>query len=421
MKKHANGVIDIDLLMSDLSALGRFGALATGGISRPAYSASFRHAQDWLLSQMAAIGMTARTDSAGNIIGRLGAADGPALVCGSHIDTVPEGGAYDGALGVLAGLAVARALAPQVKDLPAGFEVIAFSDEEGAYLSEAGARAMTGELTAEAILESRGRDGTAMAEAVEAFGLPVAGFTDAARPASDFLAYLELHIEQGPVLESLGMDIGVVENIVGLHTSELTFKGQANHAGTTPLHLRKDAFRAAAETVSACFERLENSFPPETRLTFGKIDLQPGATNVVPSSVALSCEIRAASEALIESVAEETAEIAKSIAAIHDVDLEIRLISREAPAVMSETMVAALEEVCKQEGRGFLRMDSGAGHDAQVMAHHCPTGMLLVPSRDGISHNPAEFTSPEQIEIGANLLLAAVHAIMTKFQAPKPT
>lgn len=421
MKPQAKEAIDARQLMQDLAALARFGAGPGGGLTRPAYGEAYRQAQDWLVTQMKAAGLATRIDGAGNIIGRLGPQTGPAIVCGSHIDTVPDGGAFDGALGVLAGVAAARVLSARVGILPLAFEVIAFSDEEGAYLGEAGARAMTNTLDIDEVLNARSADGKAMVEAIAAFGLDTMGFAGAARPAADFQAYLELHIEQGPVLEAEGLDIGVVESIVGLHTSELTFHGQASHAGTTPAPMRRDAFRAAAEAVAACFERVETCFPPEARLTFGRAEVQPGASNVVPARVVLSREIRAGSEALIESVVEETSEIAKGVAESHAVGLAFRMVSREAPAAMSETLVNLVETVCKRSKVRFRRMTSGAGHDAQILAQHCPTAMIFVPSRDGISHNPDEHTDPAQIETGANVLLATILQLMENAQgAPAP-
>lgn len=420
MKTGQQDVVQADLLMQDLQQLARFGALPEGGITRPAYSQTLRQAQDWLRGRMVQAGLATRVDAAGNIIGRLGPDSGPAIACGSHIDTVPQGGAYDGALGVLAGLAVARVLAPHAADLPLAFEVIAFADEEGFYYGETGARAMTGTLNIQQVLNSLGAQGPAMTQAVAAFGLNVQQFGQAARPATDFHAYLELHIEQGPVLEQGGQDIGVVEHIVGLHTSELTFTGSANHAGTTPAPLRRDALRAAAETVTACFERVETCFPPEARLTFGQMQVRPGASNVVPACVVVSREIRARSEALIESVLEETTEIAKSIAQSHDVDLSHRLLSREAPAAMADPLVGMIEAACQRAKIPYRRMSSGAGHDAQIMATHCPTGMIFVPSEGGISHNPAEHTAPAQIETGANILLATVLHLIEEARAELP-
>lgn len=419
MRRQAKGGIDTGLLMQDLAELAQFGAQPGGGITRPAYSDAYRAAQDWLVARMAEAGLAVRVDGAGNIIGRLGPATGPAVVCGSHIDTVPDGGAYDGALGVLAGVAVARVLAARGDSLPMAFEVIAFSDEEGAYLGEAGARAMTGSLDMDEVLNARSADGTPMVEAIGAFGLDPMGLAGASRPAADFHAYLELHIEQGPVLDAAGLDIGVVESIVGLHTSELTFAGQASHAGTTPAPMRRDAFRAAAEAVAACFERVESCFPPEARLTFGRAEVLPGATNVVPARVVLSREIRAGSEALIASVVEETGEIAKGIAETHGVGLTLRTVSREAPAAMSETLVKVIETECRRAKVRFRRMPSGAGHDAQILAQHCPTAMIFVPSRDGISHNPDEHTDPAQIETGAKVLLATILQLMEDERAAR--
>jgi N-carbamoyl-L-amino-acid hydrolase len=398
-------------LHSDLAALAQFGARPEGGVTRPVYSDAYAQACDWLEGRMQDAGMTTRRDAVGNVIGRLGPADAPAILCGSHIDTVPNGGRFDGALGVLAGLAVARRIGGSAP-LPYAFEVVAFADEEGAYLGELGARCMAGTMTHAELAQARNRDGKSLTGAMQAQGLNPDRFEDAQRDAKDLHAYLELHIEQGPVLEHARAAIGVVESIVGLHINEMQFEGEVNHAGTTPLDLRKDAFRAAAQTVATAFQKVETSFPPETRLTFGAVEVLPGAANVVPGHVRMTCEIRAASEAVISSVLEEVDEIAKAMARATDTTYRRRLLSRDAPAVMDPAIRGIISGVCETHDYPSVLMPSGAGHDAQVMASLCPTGMIFVPSRAGVSHSPREYTEPAQIDIGAQVLLETVRKMM---------
>ncbi len=356
-------------------------------------------------------GLTVRMDAAGNLIGRLGRSSGPAVVCGSHIDTVPGGGALDGALGVVAGLEVARQLTDLVPGLTRAYEVVAFADEEGAYLSEIGVRAMVGDVSPDEVRSACGPDGP-LADVLSRFGLNAADLSLAARPPSDFAAYLELHIEQGPVLQTLGKRIGIVTEIVGLLTGDLTFFGEANHAGTTPLPMRKDAFRAAAETVSAAFAAVETEFPAETRLTFGNIQLAPGAANVVPATAKLTYEIRAGDEALIDALHSRVLALAGRAAQRCRVEVADRTLARDAAAPMAPEMIATLESVASARGVETVRMPSGAGHDAQVMAGVCPTGMIFVPSIDGVSHNPSERTDVDDILLGASLLCHAVFDVL---------
>jgi hydantoinase/carbamoylase family amidase len=279
---------DARRILRDLKALSAIGGAAAGGVDRPAFSLAYSEAVAWLAELARRAGLRVRQDAAGNLIARLGPPDAPAVVCGSHIDSVPGGGIYDGTLGVLAGLECARALADRAAGLTKALEVVAFVDEEGAYLSLLGSRAMAGDLDPGELAAAHGRDGRSLAAAMRQAGLDPRRVLEAARPASDITAYVELHIEQGPVLESTSCDIGIVTDIVGLHAAELTFLGEANHAGTTPLSLRKDAFRAAAQAVTECFDLVESAFPADTRLTYGEVALAPGASNVVPGEVRLT-------------------------------------------------------------------------------------------------------------------------------------
>ncbi len=397
--------IRVGRLVADLDTLARFGLREDGGgIDRPAFSQAYRQAADWLIETMREAGMSARMDSAGNIIGRLGPTDGPAVVCGSHIDSVPTAGKYDGTLGVLAGLEVARCLSENNIDLDKAYEVIAFMDEEGAFLGEFGARAMIGDFNDDEFEDCLSRDGTSLLDAIKEFGLDSSKICDAVRSEADFDAYVELHIEQGPVLENEGVDIGIVESIVGLQINELNFEGQANHAGTTPLPYRRDAFRAAAETVTTAFKTLEGDFPPDLRLTYGVADVSPGAQNVVPSHVRLIQEIRAGQEYGIDAACRMTMQVAERICKKYGVKVGSRLISRDPTARMSDRVSGLVEAVCLSLELKAKRMPSGAGHDAQILAQVCDAGMIFVPSAGGISHNPAEHTSVANLGAGAAVL-----------------
>jgi len=403
---------EVARIRSDLQTLARFGA-AGNGVDRPSYSPAYRDAVEWLAERMRQAGLAVREDAAGNLIGRMGPATGPAIVSGSHIDSVPDGGIYDGTLGVLAALEVARTLTEKRVALKRAYEVIAFVDEEGAYLGELGCRAMTGDLTFDALEPVRGRDGKSLFDAMREYGLDARRIASATRPRSDFAGYVELHIEQGPVLEHRQVDIGVVTGIAGIQVSELTFSGQANHAGTTPVPMRRDAFRAAAETVTTVFERLEAEFAPDRhRVTYGAAAVSPGAQNVVPAKVKLAQEIRAETPAEIEALVAMTRAAAEDVAARHGVTVQVQSISFDAPARMSPRMMDLIEEGAGACGCSALRMPSGAGHDAQVMARITDAGMIFIPSYGGVSHNPDESSTDSQIERGTRVLFHVLQLLL---------
>ncbi len=269
-----------EALFSDLNELARFGAERTGGISRTAFSPAFVEAQAWLLQRMADAGLAVRIDAAGNVIGRHGP-QGPAVVSASHIDTVPNGGALDGALGVIAGLEAFRRLKARGHAFDRALEIIAFADEEGEYFSLFGSRAMLGLVTPEEITAALGGKGKSLTEALREAGLDPTKVAHARRSKRDFHAYVELHIEQGPVLERLGRFVGIVTNIVGIEVTEFAFTGRPDHSGTTPLDMRQDALRAAVEFCKACYD-LARAADPALRLNFGALSITPKALNVVP-------------------------------------------------------------------------------------------------------------------------------------------
>ncbi|MEO1019924.1 MAG: Zn-dependent hydrolase, partial [Pseudomonadota bacterium] len=292
-------------------------------------------------------------------------------------------------------------------------EIVAFIDEEGAYLGMLGSRAMTGNITDEDIDRSRGRDGEPLVAAMARRGLDPAKVHRAARSAEEVAAYVELHIEQGPVLERAGCDIGVASSIVGLRTSQLCFCGEANHAGTTPMTLRRDALRAAAETVAATFGCVNTDSDPSLRLTYGAIDVEPGASNVVPSRALVTQEIRAATTESIDELFAEIVGLSKEIAERNGVAVEHEILQTDAPAPMSPRIMAAIEAAAYDLGLKQMALPSGAGHDAQYLARLCDAGLIFVPSRDGVSHNPRECTEPTQLVAGAAVLLKTLETLVT--------
>lgn len=400
--------IDPARLFGDLRTLARIGRQPSGGLCRRAFSPEYGDAARWLVERMVQAGLAARIDAVGNVVGRLGPPQAPALVSGSHIDTVPDGGWLDGAYGVLAALECARALRETNASLRHGFEVMALVDEEGAYSSLLGSRAITGAVSREEIATARDLNGIALEAAMRQRGLDPERFAEARRPPSDFLAYVELHIEQGPVLEQRGIEIGVVEGIVGILVVEYQFTGSADHAGTTPIEMRRDALRCAAEFISESYAQLPLPSRRDLRFTFGAIEVLPGASNVVPRSARVIQEIRSLDAGAIEELFDASRKIAEGAAAKLHIHLATRRVSHTAPATMDEGVMAAVEAACAEARVSCARMPSGAGHDAQSFARCCPAGMIFVPSQRGASHRPDEQTAEADLARGADILLRTV-------------
>ncbi len=409
MMNDIQGYFNISRLLKDIETLARFGALETGGIKRPAFSEPCQKAERWLMQAMRAAGMSVTRDAAGNIIGRVGAKGTPALVCGSHIDTVPGGGAYDGALGVMAALECVRALRDSGKSFDRPLEVVAFADEEGAYFSLLGSKAMVGDIEAATLPSTDGDLGIAMGDA----GLDVRRVSEAARDPSEICAYIELHIEQGPVLERRSLNVGIVEAIVGMDFARYVLEGQAGHAGSTPMLGRCDALRVAASATSQSFALVDASKIKGATLTFGNISVEPGASNVIPSRVVVDCEVRASSVTSINKLRAMVDFCFEEAAKQFGVRLSKGSQFYDPPSPLSVDLIGRIRKIADERGVRYAVLPSGACHDAQVFASRVPTAMIFVRSEGGISHNPAEYSTPEAIEAGSRLLLDSIHEFMS--------
>jgi hydantoinase/carbamoylase family amidase len=395
----------VSSLTADLETAARIGADERGGVTRFAWSPELAQANAWLMQELAKLGLESELDPAGNVIGRWEAGEGKAVALGSHLDTVPCGGCYDGALGVLAALDVVRRLKADGVEPRRPLWVISFNDEEGGRFQTGmlGSRAFCGDCDF-ADWERRGV-GAAMAEAGFDFGR----LGEAAR-VGELGAYLELHIEQGPVLERNGIDLGVVTAVTGMLGFKARFTGEANHAGTTPMELRRDALVGAARTALALREVARGR--NDMTANVGVITAEPGGFNVVPGASEITIDVRSPTAegfAWLEPFVRKTV---KRIAAEEKLGLELRETHRKLPVALDPALQDALEAAAAAEGAATLRMPSGAGHDAMVLARHVPAAMLFVPSRGGLSHTPDEFTSPEQCELGARVLTHAVRELV---------
>jgi N-carbamoyl-L-amino-acid hydrolase len=386
--------------------LSKFGANPEGGVSRVAFSDADLAGRKYIRALMEKSGLNVRVDAAGNIIGRREGRDPklPVILFGSHIDSVPHGGNYDGDLGVLGALECIEILNEQQHVTSHPLEVVVFSDEEGGLT---GSHAVAGELSPKA-LQLKSHSGKTIGEGIRFIGGDPDHLQAAKRNRSEILAYLELHIEQGGILEAENINIGVVEGIVGINEWEVTVLGFANHAGTTPMNQRKDALVAAARLVESV-NQIAKSTPGRQVATVGKIQAEPGAPNVIPGKVVMTLEIRDLEKSKIDLVFEKIKASADKIAA--DTGTTISLASLDLTAVPAPTdprLRMAIQEAAIGLGLTTKLMPSGAGHDAQDIARIAPIGMIFVPSIGGISHSPKEFTTASDMANGASVLLQSV-------------
>jgi N-carbamoyl-L-amino-acid hydrolase len=400
---------NIERLQQRISELAKFGANPEGGVSRVAFSPADIAGREYIRKLMQDAGLVVRIDTAGNIIGRREGGDPrlPAIMTGSHIDSVPGGGNYDGDVGVLGAIEVAQLLAEHDIRLRHPLEIVSFTDEEGGLI---GSLAMSGRLEA-AALDVLSHSGKTIRDGIRAVGGDSGRLGEALRKPGELKAFIELHIEQGAILHENKVDIGVVEGIVGIHWWDVTIDGVANHAGTTPMNRRRDALLSAAELALAV-NRVATSIPGRQVATVGKIRAEPGAPNVIPGRVVMSLEIRDLAAEKIQTVYESIRAEAERIATARQTPIAFKELSvASEPAPTDERMRRIIAAAATSLGLSHRLMPSGAGHDAQDMTHIAPTGMIFVPSVDGVSHSPKEYTSPADIANGANVLLRTVLAI----------
>ena len=390
--------IDRRRLLADLRTLAKFGKIGTG-VDRPAFSAADMEARAWLRERMADAGLDADIDSVGNVFGRSGA-NGPGVLIGSHSDSVPRGGWLDGAMGVVYGIEIARAASENADHR--AVDVIAFQDEEGSYLPLLGSRSFCGDLEDSEIDAARNASGDSLAAAIAGTGIadqPPARFED-----GRYRAYLEAHIEQGPRLEAEGPKIGVVTAIVGIRRFRVVFAGRADHAGTTPMAMRSDAGSLLVRVAGDLIDFFERNAGPETVWNIGKVTFEPGAANVVPSGAEFLFEFRDTDTAVMDALEQRLHEIMRKADAAGPVIVTAERTASIAPTPMVPELGEAIEAAARESGAESMRMPSGGGHDAMVLARYMPTAMLFVPSIDGRSHDIVEDTDEDDIVLGCEVL-----------------
>jgi len=377
-----------------------------GGLTRIFMSREQRAVDDLTLGWMREAGMSARLDAIGNVVGRYeGEKEGaPCLMLGSHLDTVRNAGKYDGMLGVIAAIDCVHTLNARGRRLPFAIEVVGFADEEGVRFGSTllGSRAIAGTFDAK-LLENRDKDGTSMREALAAFGLDPERVGDAVRRRGDILAYAELHIEQGPVLEAEGLPVGVVTAINGANRFTVEIEGMAGHAGTVPMSLRRDALAAASECVLAIESRCSRE--PELVGTVGRLEAAPGATNVIPGNVRFTIDLRAPSDEQRRRASVDINEAIPSICARRGVRVTVRPTHEGRTATCAGWMQQQIASAIEAEGLPVRRLPSGAGHDGMALVDLVDIGMLFVRCKDGISHNPLEAITVADAELSARVFL----------------
>ncbi len=400
--------IDLARLISRLERLAQIGAIPGGGVCRLALTDADRQGRDLVRRWMEDLGLSVTIDAIGNVVAVMpGATDLPPVMIGSHIDTVRTGGRYDGALGVLAGLEIVEVLrdAGHVPHRP--IAIAFFTNEEGARFAPdmMGSLVHQGQLDLAAMLDVPGIDGTRVGDELVRIGYAGPAPVNAGPPH----AFVELHIEQGPVLEREGVTIGAVEGVQGIAWTEVAIEGVSNHAGTTPMALRCDAGYAAA--ALAVFVRdLARELGGAQVGTVGAITLSPNLVNVVANRAVVTVDLRNTDDAILTAAEHRLGVYLSDLAGAEGVSVRHRQLARFAPVAFDPAMITLVEQTARDLGLSVRRMPSGAGHDAQAFAPNCPTGMVFVPSADGLSHNVAEHTDLVDIEAGANVLLEVVLA-----------
>ncbi len=398
-------------LRGRLDALAELGAIDGGGSCRLALTDEDKAGRDLVVTWMRDLGLRVDIDGIGNVVGTWPPErTDPPVMIGSHIDTVATGGIYDGCLGVLAGLEVVETLITDGAELAHPVAVASFTDEEGSRFAPdmLGSLVFAGGMAVEDARSVVGVDGAVLGDELDRIGY--AG--SAPCPASPPHAYVELHIEQGPVLEAEGTTIGAVTGVQAISWTEVVVEGQSNHAGTTPMDLRHDAGYVAARIATIVRDLAREAGPPQVG-TVGRIGLHPNLVNVVAAQATLTVDLRNTDDAVLAGVERELRTRLDALAEAEGVRLTRRPLARFDAVAFDEGIIGLVEQVATEQGLSVRRMPSGAGHDAQMLARVCPSGMVFVPSAKGISHNPAEHTDDGDLEAGANVLLHCVHRLAT--------
>jgi N-carbamoyl-L-amino-acid hydrolase len=405
--------VNADRLRDDLETLGKIGRTPGAGLTRTSFSDADMQAREWYQASCRAAGLNVRVDAAGNMFADAGNDAGSSAVwSGSHIDTVPNGGAFDGALGTVAALECVRRITEEGITLNRPVSAVVFADEEGNYSHLFGSSALTRGFDEEQLRAMVGRDGDHLVDAMNAAGWDLGAFTDTRVGPESVYAFVELHIEQGPKLEAAATQIGVVTSIVGLGGAVVEFYGRADHAGTTPMTKRQDPLLAAADLIAA-MPGIAASVSDVAVATCGRVDTSPGGANVVPSLARLTLDYRDPDAARLDTLGARLHAKAAEAASGHGVRYAWLPDMQIAPTELNQYVRSAIDRNANNLGLSTLALPSGAGHDSQNMATIAPTGMIFVPSKGGRSHCPEEDTDWDDVTNGANVLLNTLVELAT--------
>jgi len=395
-------------ILKRLEALAACNDTPGSGITRFSYGAADQRARDYLSGEMHTLGMKVTVDSAGNMRGRYAGQDDilAPVWAGSHLDTVLHGGRFDGAVGIVGALEAVQVFAEQGIRPLRPIEVVAFAEEEGSnfFSTMTGSKYMTGLYTPEDFTRLRTAGGIPMQELLSRSGIPTQ--EDPPLQSGDIHAMLELHVEQGGVLENLGIPVAIVGGIFGSRTLQITLRGDANHAGSTPMHLRRDPLIAAAQAILE-MNRIACAQTGAVATT-GRLSCKPGITNCIPGEVTFSADIRAIERCAIDTICTGLEASLQRLQTEMGVRFHVEKLAQSDPVQFGLDMVALLEDAAVRAGAPYTRMDSGAVHDAAILSRITKAGMIFVPSAGGKSHVPEEYTRTEDIETGCNVLIAAL-------------
>ena len=402
--------IKLERIIKDIETLAEFNATPGNGVTRLSFTEEDRKAREYIRNQMEEIGLRTWEDGYSNLFGRREGKDpnAPTIMIGSHFDSVINGGPFDGVAGLVAALEVARVLVENDVDHHYPIEVVAMNDEEGVRFGTglSNSRAMVGAIKEEELDNAMDMDGISLRQAMIDFGI-TPNLKDAKREKGSIKAFIELHIEQGPILEEEEKDIGLVETIVGIDKYDCIFKGKSGHAGTTPMNNRRDALMGAAE-FALSINRIVKEVGGGTVGTVGEFNLSPNAPNVIPGQVQMSIDIRSGKDENIKKVRTEMMKELERIGNSLNLETDIKNSLYVPPVQMSDEIIDIMEEKVQELGHSYKKMDSGAGHDAMIMAEITSTSLIFVPSKDGLSHHPDEWTDYKELKKGVELMLNTV-------------
>lgn len=396
--------INIERLKKEIIELSQIGCDPACGISRPSFSKPDLEAREWLKDRIQAAGLILRQDGAGNIFGRM-EGQGKTVMAGSHIDTVINGGMFDGSVGVLSALECLRRIKEEGLKTAKPLEVASFTDEEGNLVGDfLGSRAFIGAHKRETLEKGMTQFGSPFTEVLKSTEFSVNSILEAHKQRPDIEVFLELHIEQGLILETENKPIGIVDCIAGKDYWHCTFIGEASHAGTTPLELRHDAFLGLADFALRATHFVATKHYG-SMVTIGRVHVYPGAFTVIPGRTDFSLDFRSTSKEALEEMERSLASLAQDIASTRGLEFKSKTADKTLPVRTSSRITEIMKEECEKQGYPYMKLSSGAGHDAQILANVAETGVIFIPCEDGISHSPLEKIKWEDLEKGANLLL----------------